>query len=126
MADADACAWLVAAAILVSLLALLPLAFIIWIAVQTGWETVSALVFRPRVGELLVNTVLLVRCAVPICHRAVGGAGLADRAQRPARRPALGLAGGGAARHAGFRAQLCLDHHGARACTACGPACWFP
>src|SRR3954449_4104281 len=58
--------WLVVAAIFVSLLALLPLAFIIWTAVQTGWETVSALVFRPRVGELLVNTVLLVLLAGPI------------------------------------------------------------
>src|SRR5438445_3958995 len=58
--------WLVTAAVLVSLLALLPLAFIIWIAVQTGWETVAALVFRPRVGELLVNTTLLVLLVVPI------------------------------------------------------------
>ncbi|RVA52975.1 iron ABC transporter permease [Mesorhizobium sp. M7A.F.Ca.US.001.01.1.1] len=58
--------WLVLAAIFVALLALVPLAFIIWIAVQTGWETVSALVFRPRVGELLVNTVLLVALSVPI------------------------------------------------------------
>ncbi|RUX29054.1 iron ABC transporter permease [Mesorhizobium sp. M7A.F.Ca.US.011.01.1.1] len=58
--------WLVLAAIFVALLALVPLAFIVWIAVQTGWETVSALVFRPRVGELLVNTVLLVALSVPI------------------------------------------------------------
>jgi iron(III) transport system permease protein len=58
--------WIVIAAIFVALLALLPLAFIIWIAVQTGWETVAALVFRPRVGELLVNTGLLVLLAVPI------------------------------------------------------------
>jgi iron(III) transport system permease protein len=58
--------WIVLAAVFVSLFALLPLAFIIWVAVQTGSETVSALVFRPRVGELLVNTVLLVVLAVPI------------------------------------------------------------
>ncbi|WP_181173782.1 iron ABC transporter permease [Mesorhizobium sp. B2-3-12] len=58
--------WIVIAAMSVSLLALVPLAFIIWIAVQTGWETVSALVFRPRVGELLVNTGLLVLLSVPI------------------------------------------------------------
>ncbi|TGS10004.1 iron ABC transporter permease, partial [Mesorhizobium sp. M4B.F.Ca.ET.190.01.1.1] len=57
---------MVTAAVLVSLLALVPLAFIIWIAVQTGWETVSALIFRPRVGELLVNTGLLVLLTVPI------------------------------------------------------------
>ncbi|MGX5840202.1 ABC transporter permease [Mesorhizobium sp. ArgA1] len=58
--------WIVLAAIVVSLLSLLPLAFIIWIAVQTGWDTVSSLIFRPRVGELLVNTVLLVALTVPI------------------------------------------------------------
>lgn len=58
--------WIALAAIIVSLLSLLPLAFIIWTAVQTGWDTVSALVFRPRVGELLVNTVLLVALTVPI------------------------------------------------------------
>ncbi|MFK0692439.1 ABC transporter permease [Mesorhizobium sp. IMUNJ 23033] len=58
--------WILLAATLVSLLALLPLAFIVWVAVQTGWETASALVFRPRVGELLVNTVLLVAVSVPI------------------------------------------------------------
>ncbi|RUW65027.1 iron ABC transporter permease, partial [Mesorhizobium sp. M4B.F.Ca.ET.049.02.1.2] len=30
--------WILLAAALISLLALLPLAFIVWIAVQTGWE----------------------------------------------------------------------------------------
>jgi len=46
-------------------LALLPLAFVGWIAVQTGWETSAALIFRPRVGELLVNTVSLILCTIP-------------------------------------------------------------
>ncbi|WP_246765408.1 iron ABC transporter permease [Aminobacter sp. SR38] len=54
------------AAVLVSLFALLPLGFIIWVAVQTGWTTVAQLVFRPRVGELLVNTLSLVILVVPI------------------------------------------------------------
>ncbi|ESW63856.1 MULTISPECIES: iron ABC transporter permease [unclassified Mesorhizobium] len=58
--------WIALVAIIVSLLSLLPLAFIIWIGVQIGWDTASALVFRPRVGELLVNTVLLVALTVPI------------------------------------------------------------
>ena len=49
-----------------SLFALLPLGFIVWVAIQSGWTTVSTLVFRPRVGELLVNTVLLIVLAVPI------------------------------------------------------------
>ena len=53
-------------AVLVSLAALLPLGFIVWITVQTGWQTASALVFRGRVGELLVNTVLLEACTIPL------------------------------------------------------------
>lgn len=52
--------------IVVALFALIPLAFILWVAVQTGWETAVALVVRPRVAELLVNTLLLEACAVPI------------------------------------------------------------
>lgn len=60
--------WLVlGAATLVSLLALLPLFFVLAVAIQTGWQTVVELVFRPRVGELLVNTVLLVIITVPLC-----------------------------------------------------------
>jgi iron(III) transport system permease protein len=59
--------WITLAALVVSLFALLPLGFVVTVAVQSGWETVSALVFRPRVGELLVNTILLMILAVPIC-----------------------------------------------------------
>lgn len=59
--------WITLAALVVSLFALLPLGFVVTVAVQSGWETVSALVFRPRVGELLVNTILLMVLAVPIC-----------------------------------------------------------
>src|SRR4051794_13041340 len=51
--------WITLIAVCVSLFALLPLGFVFFVAVQSGWETVVALVFRPRVGELLVNTVLL-------------------------------------------------------------------
>src|SRR5258706_5931613 len=61
--------WMQGAALVVSLAALLPLAFIVWIAIQTRWETDSALIFRPRVAELLVNTVLLVTLSVPLCAR---------------------------------------------------------
>jgi iron(III) transport system permease protein len=52
-------------ATLVALVALLPLAFILWVAVQTGLATAFALIVRPRVGELLINTMLLELCAVP-------------------------------------------------------------
>src|SRR5947209_2327174 len=59
--------WMAGGAILVTFAALLPLAFITWVGIQTGWETASALIFRPRVGELLLNTGLLVILTVPLC-----------------------------------------------------------
>ncbi|MBP6617004.1 MAG: hypothetical protein KA195_03420, partial [Burkholderiaceae bacterium] len=49
-----------AAAVAVSLLSLLPLGFILWVGYQTGWQAAAAMIFRPRVGELLVNTAWLV------------------------------------------------------------------
>ncbi|MBO0664510.1 iron ABC transporter permease [Jiella sp. CQZ9-1] len=54
------------AAVLVSLLAALPVLFVGWMAWTTGWRSSAALIFRPRVGELLVNTGLLVILAVPL------------------------------------------------------------
>ena len=59
--------WFSVAAIVVSLMALMPLGFVAWVAYQAGWATVQTLVFRPRVGELLVNTGLLVLITVPLC-----------------------------------------------------------
>ena len=74
-------------AIVISILALLPLAFVVFIAIQTGWATVVQLVFRPRVGELLVNTVLLVLLAVPICAvLSVALAWLTERSDLPGAR----------------------------------------
>jgi iron(III) transport system permease protein len=43
------------------------LGFIIAIGIETGWETIKALVFRPRVAELLSNTLWLTALAVPLC-----------------------------------------------------------
>ncbi|CAN7516060.1 iron ABC transporter permease [Rhizobium rhizogenes] len=57
----------IALASVVALLSLVPLGFIIWITVDTGWAQVVALIFRNRVGELLVNTVLLEVCTIPLC-----------------------------------------------------------
>lgn len=42
---------IVVIAVMLSLLSLLPLGFVIGIAIDTGWSTVKALVFRPRVGN---------------------------------------------------------------------------
>jgi iron(III) transport system permease protein len=55
------------AAVVVTLASLLPLGFIFWIAVQSGWAMVVELVFRPRVGDLLVNTFWLVVLTLPLC-----------------------------------------------------------
>ena len=57
---------------------------------------------------------LLVACAGADLDRAVGGAGLADRTQRPARRSPVGLAVGCPARHPCLRPQLCLDQRWCR------------
>lgn len=76
--------WMAGAAVLVSLAALLPLAFVVWVAVQTGWATDSALIFRPRVLELLINTALLLLLTVPLCAvLAVALAWLTERSDLP-------------------------------------------
>ena len=59
--------WMVPIAVIIALLTLLPLGFVEWITVQTGWNTAIVLIFRPRIGELLLNTVLLVAITVPLC-----------------------------------------------------------
>ena len=84
--------WVTGVAALVSLISLLPLGFILWVAVQSGWPTVAALVFRPRVGGLLVNTVSLVVLAVPITVvLALGLAWLTERSDLPGARYWAGL-----------------------------------
>ncbi|MET1020116.1 MAG: iron ABC transporter permease [Microterricola sp.] len=67
--------------------ALVPIAFVVQAAISIGWSELSALVFRPKVGELLVNTVLLVVIAVPASAvLGVGGAWLVERTTLPGRR----------------------------------------
>jgi iron(III) transport system permease protein len=55
---------LLAAGCLASLLVLLPLAVTLVSAASTGWQVASALLLRPLVGELLINTLLLIACTV--------------------------------------------------------------
>jgi iron(III) transport system permease protein len=45
----------------------IPLGYVIWGAVSVGWTRAYDLVVRPRVGELLVNTIALVVVTVPLC-----------------------------------------------------------
>ena len=76
-----------AIAVAVAALALLPLGFVLWIAIQIGWETVAELVFRRRVGELLVNTAILEMSAVPAAIvLALSFAWLTERTDLPAPR----------------------------------------
>ena len=54
-------------AVLISLVMLLPLFYVGLAAVETGWTQSIALIFRPRVAELTLNTILLIACTVPTC-----------------------------------------------------------
>ena len=67
-------------AMLIALLSLIPLGYVVYMTAATGWDTAVSLIFRPRVGELLLNTVLLVVLTVPLCLiLGVGGAWLVER-----------------------------------------------
>src|SRR5690349_21644970 len=65
---------------IVAAVALVPLGFIIAVLLSVGWADAAAMIFRPRVGELLVNTAVLEALAVPA---AIGlGVGLAWLTER--------------------------------------------
>ena len=78
---------LVVVALAVALLCLIPLGFVLVSTMTTGWDSVRRLIFRPRVGELLVNTGLLV---VVSCTATVvvgtGAAFLVERLRVPGSR----------------------------------------
>ncbi|WP_375233609.1 ABC transporter permease, partial [Pseudomonas salomonii] len=79
--------WVTSLSVVVSLLALLPIAFVIGVSWQIGWAQIEALVWRPRVGELLVNTVLLVVFTLPLCVvLGIALAWLTERTNLPGRR----------------------------------------
>jgi iron(III) transport system permease protein len=64
----------------------IPLGYVIWGAVSVGWARAYDLVVRPRVGELLFNTVALVVVTVPLCVViGVGVAWLVERTDLPGR-----------------------------------------
>jgi iron(III) transport system permease protein len=76
-----------AAAVLVALITLLPLGFVVGYTIQIGWDQAAALVFRPRVGELLANTTRLTVGAMVTCAvLGVGAAWLTERTNVPGRR----------------------------------------
>ena len=57
---------MIGAAAVVAALSLIPLGFIAVVAVASGWDEMVRLVVRPRVGELLANTIWLEVLTVPI------------------------------------------------------------
>ncbi|OBB74176.1 iron ABC transporter permease [Mycobacterium sp. 852014-52144_SCH5372336] len=64
----------------------IPLGYVAWATVSVGWTRAYELVVRPRVGELLVNTVALVLVTVPLCVViGVGTAWLVERTDLPGR-----------------------------------------
>ncbi|WP_028534760.1 ABC transporter permease [Paludibacterium yongneupense] len=84
---AGAARGLTVAAAAVAALALLPLFFVVGVSIDSGWPTIRELVLRPRVGELLLNTGLLVALTLPLCIAlGVGLAWLTERTDLPCRR----------------------------------------
>ncbi|MEO6826872.1 MAG: iron ABC transporter permease [Microbacteriaceae bacterium] len=78
---------LVVLACLVALLALLPLFFVIGQAVHVAGGELYDLVFRPRVAELLANTVRMVVVSTLLCGAlGTGAAWLVERTDLPGRR----------------------------------------
>ena len=79
--------WLGVAAIGVAAAALVPLGFVVWAGVQTGWSASVALIFRPHVGELFIDTALLVLLTLPLCTAlALALAWITERTDVPGRR----------------------------------------
>lgn len=67
--------------------ALVPVWYVVQAAFAYGFADLAELIVRPRVGELLVNTVLLVVLVVPCTLvLGVGGAWLVERTELPGRR----------------------------------------
>ncbi|WP_235557400.1 MULTISPECIES: iron ABC transporter permease [Microbacterium] len=73
--------------LVVAALMLVPVGFVAWVAIDEGWAQLAPLIFRPRVGELLLNTIGLVVVGVPLCV-AVGvlAAWVVERTALPGRR----------------------------------------
>ena len=64
----------------------IPLGYVVWGVVSVGWDRAYELVVRPRVAELLVNTVALMAVTVPLCVvLGVGVAWLVERTDLPGR-----------------------------------------
>jgi iron(III) transport system permease protein len=75
---------LVTAAAIVTLTMLVPLGYVIFSAFDTGFEQSAALIFRPRVAALTINTLLLIVFTLPACAAlAIALAWLTERSDLP-------------------------------------------
>ncbi|EKF21478.1 binding--dependent transport system inner membrane component family protein [Mycolicibacterium hassiacum DSM 44199] len=64
----------------------IPIGYVLWGIVSVGWHRAYELVVRPRVADLLFNTVALVLVTVPLCVLiGVGVAWLVERTDLPGR-----------------------------------------
>jgi iron(III) transport system permease protein len=73
--------------VLIALVVLIPLFFVVGYAFSIGWDEAVALIWRPRVGELLRNTGLLVAgCVALTAVIGTGTAWLVERTTLPGRR----------------------------------------
>jgi iron(III) transport system permease protein len=71
---------------LLAVISLIPLGYVGWSFVSTGPARAATLLIRPRVAELLLNTVSLVLVTVPACVLiGVGAAWLVERTDVPGR-----------------------------------------
>jgi iron(III) transport system permease protein len=71
----------------IALLALAPVGFLLDQTLSNGWDEVERLLFRPFVGDLLINTALLVLAGTAACTViGVGVAWLVERTDLPGRR----------------------------------------
>ncbi|WP_340108517.1 iron ABC transporter permease [Pikeienuella sp. HZG-20] len=79
--------WIGVAAVLVTVFSLIPLGFIVWAGFQSGWGTITELLFRERVAGLLFNTLVLIGLTIPIAATlSVGLAWLTERSDLPGAR----------------------------------------
>lgn len=78
---------LFAAALIVALVAIIPLIYVAVYTITIGWDEAYRLIVRPRVGELLSNTTRLTLATLPLCAViGTGSAWLVERTNLPGRR----------------------------------------
>ncbi|QQR39277.1 ABC transporter permease [Devosia rhizoryzae] len=58
--------FILCAAVVTGLLSLMPLAFVLYVALTSGWQAIAHLVLRPKVGALLLNTSALLAIVLPV------------------------------------------------------------